>query len=701
MKKEIKIRQYDRYDCASACVASVCAYYGLRLPLLRIREACGTTQDGTTLQGIIDACGKLGLDAVGLQAKEKRLLDLRDAAKPVIMHLKKKNGWLHYVVLYGMDADRAEVMDPEDGRMHRIPLQELEEEWSGFIVAASPSPMFRKGDHSTPVAARFRELFLHYKKELLLVLTGSAAFIAATLSTSVFLQKVIDDILPSGQRGELVLIGCILICLVFLTWFVSYMRSVLLVRVSLQIDCRLITGYFRKLFSLPLSFFDNMGSGDLNSRVSDAYRIRSFITGRLLLIAISIITLVTATAVLMSFYWKLTLITLSLTPFFVLLYRISDKVNRRLNRRIIETNAKFEQTSIDSLSSARAVRYFNSGRSTARRIESQYHKTASALYRGGIFSSVMSSTSDSISRMINIVTLVAGAFFVLDSQLTVGELVSFYAFTSVFTAPIVTLIESNDEITEARISAERIFDIMDMEQEDSGNYLDFTPSADDRIEARGLCFSFPGRMNLLEDLSFDIVPGGINLIRGDNGSGKSTVAALLMKGYVPQSGRITAGGVDIQSIHPEVWRKFISIVPQKPDVFDGTILENIILDDTEYDLRSVASACAMAGLKSTLDSIPGGILAHTGEQACRLSGGERQKIALARALYRKPKVLILDEAATHLDSGSRKMLRSTLTALRDDGVTIILISHEQEAASLADNIIDISEKNNKNAHSQA
>ena len=195
MKKEIKIRQYDRYDCASACVASVCAYYGLRLPLLRIREACGTTQDGTTLQGIIDACGKLGLDAVGLQAKEKRLLDLRDAAKPVIMHLKKKNGWLHYVVLYGMDADRAEVMDPEDGRMHRIPLQELEEEWSGFIVAASPSPMFRKGDHSTPVAARFRELFLHYKKELLLVLTGSAAFIAATLSTSVFLQKVIDDIL--------------------------------------------------------------------------------------------------------------------------------------------------------------------------------------------------------------------------------------------------------------------------------------------------------------------------------------------------------------------------------------------------------------------------------------------------------------------------------------------------------------------------
>ncbi len=697
MKKEIKIRQHDRSDCAAACVASVCAHYGLRLPMLKIREACGTGPDGTTLQGIIDGCGRLGLDAAGLRAREKHILDLKDAAKPVILHLQKKNGWLHFVVLYGMDTTRATIMDPEDGRLHKTGLDELEEEWSGFIVAVTPSPQFHKGDYRTPVMARFKELFLYYRKELGLVLAGSAAFIAATLSTSVFLQRIIDDVLPSGDRGTLTAICTVMLCLTILTWFISYTRSVLLVRASLQIDCRLIMSYFRKIFSLPVSFFDSMSSGELNSRVSDAYRIRSFITGRLLLIAVSIITLITATGILLTFHWRLTLITLSLTPLFILLYRLSDRINRRLNRRIIESSARFEQTSIEWLSSARAVKYFNSGQEAAGRIGQQYFRTASALYRGGIFTSAVNSTSDSIGRIISIVTLTAGAFFVLGSHLSVGELVSFYTFTSVFTAPIVMLIESNKEITEARISAERIFDILDMEQEDSGEYLDFTPSAADKIEVRGLGFSFPGRARLLEDMSFDILPGRINLIRGSNGSGKSTIAALLMKGYTPQEGKITAGGVDIRSIRPDIWRKYISIVPQKPDIFDGTILDNIIMGDNTYDYREVAAACSIAGLTSTIESLPGGILAHTGEHACRLSGGERQKVALARALYRRPKVIILDEAAAHLDTGSRKRFGETILTLRDKGITIILISHEQGAETLADNIIDI----NTNAHSQA
>ena len=696
MKKEIKVRQHDKSDCAAACVASICAYYGLRMPLMRIREACGTGPDGTTLQGIIDACGSLGLDAAGLRAKEKHIGDLTGAAKPVIMHLQKKNGWLHYVVLYGLDSRTATVMDPEDGALHKMDPGTLEEEWSGFIVAVSPSPMFRKGDHGTRVLSRFRELLLYYKKEMGMVLAGSVAFIAATLSTSLFLQRIIDDILPGGDRMMLIAAGAAMLLLTALTWLISFMRSYLLVRVSLQIDCRLIVSYFRKVFSLPLHFFDSMGSGELNSRVSDAYRIRSFITGRLLLMAVSVITLAAATAVLLFFDWRLTLITLAFVPAFILLYQVSDRVNRRLNRRIIEENARFEQNNIEWLSSARAVKYFNASREASRKIEGQYFRTASAMHKGGIFISLIASSSDTVSRLITIISLLAGAFFILHSELTVGELVSFFSFSTLFTSPIVMLIESNREITEARISAERIFDILDLDAEDTGDYIDFTPAADDRIEARGIGFSFPGRMKLIDGLSFDILPGRINLIRGSNGSGKSTIAAMLMKGYTPSQGRITVGGVDLRHIHPERWREYISIVPQKPDIFDGTILDNITMGDSGYDIRAVAAACSLAGLSGTIDSLPGGIMAHTGEHACRLSGGERQKIALARALYRRPKVLILDEAATYLDSGSRRRLLETVRTLRKKGVTVVLISHEEEAAEIADNIIDIT-----NAHSQA
>ena len=182
-----------------------------------------------------------------------------------------------------------------------------------------------------------------------------------------------------------------------------------------------------------------------------------------------------------------------------------------------------------------------------------------------------------------------------------------------------------------------------------------------------------------------------------------------MRGYAPQSGSITAGGVDIQTIPLDTWRKYISIVPQKPEISDGSILENIVMGDRDYDMRSVTAVCAMAGLARTIESLPGGlartieslpggIMAHTGEHGCRLSGGERQKIALARALYRQPKVLILDEAATFLDQESRKRLTDTICLLKENNITTVLISHEEQALDIADNIIDLS---HKNARSQA
>ncbi|HIZ86510.1 MAG TPA: peptidase domain-containing ABC transporter [Candidatus Coprenecus stercoravium] len=699
MKKEIQVRQHDRSDCAAACIASVCAFYGLRLPMIKIRSACGTTPDGTTMQGIVDAFGKLGMDSAGLKAKEKNAKDLSEAGKPVILHLEKKTGWLHFVVLYKTEAGLAVIMDPEDGKMHRLSLESLLEEWSGYIVAASPSPGFVKGDCRTDIRSRLKEILTSYRKELLLVLAGSAALIAAGLSISVFLQRLIDSVIPSGDPVRLTVLTVILLSLTALTCFISYMRSILLLRVSLKIDARLIISYFRKLFSLPVSFFDSMSSGELNSRVSDAYRIRSFITERLLLMAVSIITLVCAAAILASLYWKLTLTALCLTPLFVIIYKVSDRANRRLQRDIIEKNALFEQTNIGQISCARAIRYFNSGKEAAHRIENRYRQLNEALYKGGAFTSAASAASDTVGHMISVVTLVAGAFFVLSSELTVGELISFYTISTVFSSPIVMLIDSNREIAEARISAERIFDILDLPDEHSSEeHIQYEPSPGDKIEVRHLSFSFPGRDILFDDLSFEIHPGAVNLIKGPNGCGKSTLAALLMRGYSPLKGRITVGGVDISVIPPEKWRRFISIVPQKPDIFDGSILDNIIMGERDYDLKAVSAACAMAGLAGTLESMPGGVMAHTGEHACRLSGGERQKVALARALYRRPGVLILDEAASNLDSDSKSSLESTVRMLCANGITVVLISHDSGAENIADHIIDLS---HTNAHSQA
>ncbi len=692
--KNIQIRQHDKKDCAAACLASVSAFYGLKLPMITFRDACGTNEDGASIAGIIDASFKIGLDAIGLRSTQKKLSDLKDGRKPLILHLEKKNGWLHFIVLYDLDDKKATVMDPETGDMQKVDIAEIEQEWSGYVVAIAPTPQFSRGDFSTKVGKRYREIFMKHKKQLLAMLAASVAVIIATLSTSVFLQKIIDEVLPASDMDSLVKLAVIMAALVVATWIISTLRSVLLLRTSLRIDYSLIMQYFQKIFTLPISFFDSRSTGELNARISDAYRIRSFITGRMLIIAVSVITMLIAILLLGSYNMQLTLMLMCVIPVYILLYVLSRKRFKRYNKAIIESNARFEETNIENLTSARAIIYFNAADDAISRIRKEYKAAADALYKGGLFSSFISSSTDCISRITTLVILVAGSVLIISSYLSIGELASFFTMSSLFTAPIGMLIQSTKEITEARISAERIFDIIDIKNDtpsEEEGHIKFDRTGAIRIQ--DVCFSFPGRRMLLDHFNAEIRPGEINLIRGSNGCGKSTLAAMLMRGYRPDSGVISVGDTDIARIPLKQWREYITIVPQRPDIFNGTILDNIIMGDKGYTVEAVLAACALAGLSGTLENIPGGIMAHTGESACRLSGGERQKIAIARALYRRPQTIILDEATSHLDQASRDAVHETIITMKEHGITVIMISHSEKDAMLADHIIELKKPN--------
>ncbi len=690
LNRYIKIRQHDRKDCAAACLASVAAHYGLRLPMITFRDACGTNEDGATLQGIIDAAGKLGFEAAGLRSPDRKLSDLKKGRKPLILHLEKKNGWLHFIVLYDLDDRKATIMDPETGDIQKLDIADVENEWSGYVIAITPTLTFSSGDFRTRVFERYLQIFICHKKELATVLLASLAIIAATLSTSVFLQKIIDDVLPASDSHSLIDIAWIMGVLALLIWGISLLRSTILLRTSLKIDYRLIMEYFRKLFTLPVSFFDARSCGELNARVSDAYRIRSFITGRLLVIAVSIFTMLTAIGILGHYNWTLTGILAGFIPMYILCYLASQKRFKTLNKEIIESNARFEEVSIENISAARAITYCNAGGDAVLRIKEKYITAVNAIYKGGLFSSFIASSTDCISRLSSLTVLTAGSYMVLSQHISIGELASFFTISSLFTSPIGVLIESTKEITEAKISAERLFDIIEMKSGEDcpeEEEVEFDRSAG--ISIRDLSFSFPGRKTLLSHLSFEIPPREITLIRGTNGCGKSTLAAMLMRGYRPDSGSICIGDTNIAEIPLAQWRRHICIVPQRADIFNGSILENVVMGDREYRMENVMAACALAGLTEMLERIPGGITAHTGEHACRLSGGEKQKIAIARALYRRPQVIILDEASSHLDIASQRAIEATVLTMKENGITVIIISHDERAAQIADHIIDL------------
>lgn len=691
MKRSIGIRQYDRTDCAAACLSSICSYYGLELPLTEIRDACGTSSEGTNLKGILDASRKLGLKAKALKSSGKDLSSVAGLVKPLILHLDKKDGWLHFIVLYEYGPQKCRIMDPEDGRITCINTGLLGSEWSGYLITACPGEGFEKHTRRTRSFSRYIMLFKAYHKELILSFAGAVVYIMTSLGISLFLQQTIDRILPEKNTGLLAFFTGIMLALSLLSLIINYIRSLFTINAGSRIDYGLVTSYISKLMTLPVSFFSTRSPGELNARLNDASRIRTFMAGDLIVIFISIFSLVISFALLFTFYWKLALIAICFIPLYALIYRLADKTNKSLNRKVLENSARFQDESVETFGIMQTIRYFGAEALFSEKLERRYRILTETLHRNLKKGAMFTSLGDTTTLILSFAIISTGSIYVIKGELSTGELISFFSIISFFTTPIIALIESNDSLREADIAAGRLFEIFDLDSENvrDSNFYDTHNLSTSDIALKQIFFSYPGQLSLFSDFSCTIYRKRLNIIKGANGSGKSTLAAMLMQTVRPDSGLITIGGNDIWNIPPDIWRKLISLVPQDPGLFNASIIENITLHSQPYDTEKVRNACTKAGLLEKIESLPEGLEFNIGSGGHRLSGGERQKTALARALYREPEILILDEATASLDMKSRLEFRNIITRLVKEGLTIILITHDDSFDYMENNTITL------------
>lgn len=686
-KDWINIRQQDNSDCGSACLCSILGYWGLRVPHIEVRHACGVSQRGCSIHSIVIGARKFGMEAYGAGSKSKEILELKDISVPIILHLRKENGWLHFVVYYGYSGKNALIMDPEYGKISKVPFDNLAKMWSGHIISITPSAQFIKGDSTAPLMQRLRILLRENLMEIILSGIGAIAFIALTYSFSLFLQYAIDIVIPSEDLNELSRIGIIMILLTIVISVVGTLRGTFLLRASLKIDCHLITTYIRKLMHLPLSFFDGHTPAELNSRISDAYRIRTFVANRSILMVVNIISLCCTTLLLISFNWKLALISLSLTPLTASLYQLSSRLYEKYNKMIIESLAHFQEESIETLNNIRSLKNFNSGPLAMTRIDMAYIRQSKAQYKGGIVQNIIAGISEGISKLTSTLIITIGSWFCIKGELSLGELVSFYTIASLFNSSAILLIDSTKDISQAKISSRRLFEITDLkEEEDDALQTYKIPMGDILFE--NVTFAYPGGFTLFDNLSIRIKRGEINIIRGENGSGKSTIGKLLLRSYNPDKGRITIGNIDISLISLHLWRENIVTVPQIPEILNGTLLENIILDK-ECDLEKVYNICNECGLTTMIQKLPDGILSNLGESGHRISGGEKEKISIARALYRDPQIIIIDEGSSHLDKENKINFYRQIKKLHSKSITIILITHDEIEQYIKGNTITI------------
>ena len=685
MKRGIKVKQHDITDCGAACLASVCAYHGLRFPVSRIRQYAFTDKKGTNVLGLTQAAHKLGLSAKGVRALPEAL-DI--VPKPAIAHVIVKEQLQHYVVVYKVTKTHVTYMDPGDGRMHQKTREEFNKEWTKVMVIMEPEESFRRGNEKKSIISQFIALLAPHKSAMLQALFGALVYSILGLSTAIYVGKITDYVLVDKNLNLLHLMGIIMIAVLLLRTFIGAMKSILALKTGQRIDAALILGYYKHLLTLPQQFFDTMRVGEIISRVNDAVKIRSFINNVSLDLAVNVMILFFTSCLMFVYSWKLAVVTLLSAPLFLLVFWGFNRLNRKYQRRIMESAADLESQLVESINSISTIKRFGIEEYANLKTETRFVHLLKNTFRS-IYGSIMAQGGiQFISTGVTIAVLWTGSVLVIDQELTPGALMLFYSLVGYVLSPISSLITSNQTIQDALIAADRLFQIMDLEREsDNSQKIKLTPEMIGNISFENVAFRYGSRKKVFESLNLKIEKGKTTAVIGESGSGKTTLISLMQHIYPIQDGQIRIGEFDIAQITNESLRRIVGTVPQQIELFAGSIAENIALGDLYPDMERIIGLAEQLGLKEFIEKLPQNYMTYIGEHGASLSGGERQRLAIARALYKEPEILIFDEATSSLDSVSEKFVKQTLKSLATRGKTIIVIAHRLSTVRDADAIV--------------
>ena len=683
-KKHIQIKQHDFTDCAAACIASVLGWYKKEVPIARIRQLAATDQKGTTAWGIIQAARSLDLTAKGVKGSKD---DLPDIPLPAIAHVVVKGLLHHYVVIYAVKANKIQVMDPAIGKLEWMELSQFTESWTGVLVLLSPQQGFQTGSEKTSVLRRFTYLLRPHRSILFQVMLGAMMFTLLGLSTAIFLQKIVDYVIPDGNRNLLNLLGIAMIVILGVKVLLNHAQVLLTVKTGQQIDSRLILGYYKHLLKLPQQFFDQMRVGEIISRMNDAVKIRAFINEALISTAVNVFIVLFSFGLMFTYYWKLAFVIFLVVPVYGLIYYLSNRINRRTQRKLMENGADLEAQLVESIHAAKTIKRFGLEDYANLKTETRFIRLLKTVYQSATNSLWVGNANQLATGMATLLLLWLGTTFVLDKIITPGELLSFYAIIGYFTGPIGSLIGMNKTIQDAVIAADRLFEVMDLEREETANQSALTTEMVGDITFTDVRFEYGSRTTVFEKLNLRIPKGKLVAIVGESGSGKTTLMALAQRIYPVNSGKISIGDYDIRYLTSDSLRRIIGVVPQDIHLFAGNIVENIALGDVNPEMDRILAICKELGLSEFIETLPAGFNTYIGENGTQLSGGQRQRIAIARALYRRPEILVLDEATSSLDSISESHIQRVVANFNAAGKTVVVIAHRLSTVMNADKIV--------------
>ena len=669
LQQTFKLQQ-DQSDCGVASLLSLINYYGGTSTLEKLRETSGTNTQGTTLLGLYQAAKQIGFEANGCEADIQALID---HGEPVILHVLIDDRLQHYVVCYGHEKEHFVIGDPAKG-ITTYSVAELEKIWVEHkCLTLAPAANFVKSNKIKTAKKEWLIRLIKADYSLLgtsLILGIGIAVLGMVMA--IFSQKLIDEILPSNDVKKLITgIGLVTVLLVVRVGLMA-MRQLLLLRQSKDFNNRIIDAFYSALLHLPKSFFDTRKIGELIARLNDTGRIQRVISQVAGNVIIDGLMAITSLVFLYIYSWQAGIIaTINLPIYFLLIYRFNAKIIIA-QKEVMSDYALSESNFISTMQGVAVIKNFSKQALFAnvnQIIYGSFQEKVFALAKINIRLTLISGLSGVIF-LIGILSYTA--FQIYNNTLTIGELMAILGMASALLPAVANLALVAIPINEAKVAFDRMFEFVNIPSEEN------KPSESlifESLKVENVSFRFPGRKQILENISIEINQNEFIAIVGESGSGKSTLGQIIQQFYTVESGTIKVNDVlNFNTVGINTWRNIVGVVPQDIHLFNGTVLDNICLSDTSKEAEKIVEFCKDYGFDQFIEQLPQSYITIVGEEGINLSGGQKQIIALARALYNKPQLLLLDEATAAMDRVTEKFMLNLLTQLKSK-MAVIFISH--------------------------
>ncbi|ACU02781.1 peptidase domain-containing ABC transporter [Pedobacter heparinus] len=684
-------KQHDKMDCGPTCLRMVAKYYGRNYSLRRLRELCQINREGVSLLGISEAAEKVGFRSSGVKID---LEQLKEAELPCILHWRQN----HFVVLYRIEKGIYYVADPAKALISYTE-KEFTRNWvsnkelyDGIALFISPTPKFyeEEGEKNRGLSWSFLLRYRYaYSRLIVQLFFGLGIGSILQLITPFLMQSVVDIGINTRNINFIYLILIAQVMLFLGSASVNFIRSWIMLHMTTRINVSILTDFLTKLMRLPMNFFDTKMTGDIMQRMGDHKRIEGFLTGTTLNTLFSFVNLIVFGVVLAYYNTGILLIFLISTSLYAAWILLFMKRRRELDFKRFDNSSKNQSNMIELIGGIQEIKLHN----CEQQKRWQWESIQATMFKVSIKSLALSQYQQAGSMFINqaknILISFISAKAVIDGHLSLGGMMAVQYMVGQLNSPIEQFLGLIQSFQDAKISLERLNEVHQMEDEESTNkHWNQALPTDRSIRIANLTFRYPGAGNepVLEKINLDIPQGKTTAIVGMSGSGKTTILKLLMRFYEPEKGEIEIGTAKLSQLSFKVWRNHCGMVMQDGFIFSDSIANNIGVSDEYPDLDKLQHAIKIANIEEFVDSLPLGLNTKIGSGGNGISQGQKQRILIARAVYKDPEYIFFDEATNSLDANNERVIMDNLQDFFA-GKTVVVVAHRLSTVKNADNIV--------------